>query len=86
MIFSDAIGKQAWEMIEMMDLPSGSYTSHHWYGGTNLSPTPTTGSVTIIKKSVDQNYIQGTFEGEVYKTGTKPLPSTRSKEALLGNT
>ncbi|MBA4299631.1 MAG: hypothetical protein C0433_05910 [Cyclobacterium sp.] len=71
MLFSDALGKQPWEQIEMIQVPSGSYTSHNWFGGSNLTPTPTTGFVTITKKSLEQNYIQGTFEGEVYKTGTQ---------------
>lgn len=71
MLFSDVSGKQPWEQIEMIQVPTGSYTSHNWFGGSNLSPTPTTGFVTITKKSIDQNYIQGTFEGDVYKTGTQ---------------
>jgi hypothetical protein len=71
MLFSDALGKQPWEQIEMIQVLSGSYTSHNWFGGTNQTPTPTAGFVTITKKSLEQNYIQGTFEGEVYKTGTQ---------------
>lgn len=73
LICSDASGKQPWEMIEMLQVPSGSYTSDYWYGGTNQTPTPSAGFVTITKKSLEQKYIQGTFEGEVYKTGT-PTP------------
>lgn len=73
MLFSDDLGKQPWEQIEMIQTPTGSYTSHNWYGGSNLNPIPTTGTVTIIKKDLKLGLIQGTFEGEVYKTGT-PTP------------
>ncbi|WP_288371683.1 hypothetical protein [uncultured Algoriphagus sp.] len=70
MLFSDVSGKQPWDQIEMIQVPSGSYTSHNWFGGTATTPAPTTGTVTITKKSLKQKLIQGSFEGEVYKTGT----------------
>lgn len=71
MLFGDVSEKQPWEQIEMIQVPSGSYTSHNWYGGSDETPTPSEGRVTITKKDLAQRLIQGTFEGEVYKTGTQ---------------
>ncbi|MFC3415644.1 hypothetical protein [Algoriphagus hitonicola] len=71
MLFAGNSGSQQWEQVEMIQVPSGSYTSHFWYGESDETPTPSEGRVTITKKDLSQKLIQGTFEGEVYKTGTQ---------------
>ncbi|WP_075350487.1 hypothetical protein [Algoriphagus marinus] len=73
MSFKDDLGSTPLEQIESISLPSGSYTTHYWYGGSNSTPDPTSGTVAITKKSIPQKLLEGSFVGEVYKNGT-PTP------------
>ncbi|GHB41301.1 hypothetical protein [Mongoliitalea lutea] len=67
MVFDGSIGTREIEVLETLDLPIGTFTTHFWFGNTNVNPEPSKIWITITEADEAKKVIRGTFEGETYK-------------------
>jgi hypothetical protein len=70
MVFDSKPGTREIEVVEQIQVPTGNYTSHYWWGDSNEEPAPSSVTMTIIETNELEGVIKGSFAGEVYKTQT----------------